>query len=225
MKRISSKENKSSRKVVIWGASGFALVVSDIIRLRQEFELAGYLDDINPQRKGARFGNSIILGGIEQLDKLVLAGIKNIILGFGDCKGRLKLTSLLKSRGFFLLSAIHPNAVISEDAHLKDGLMVGAGVVIDPLVTLGESCVINRGSLIGHESNVQDGVNVSPGVNIGGKVSIGKGTFLGIGATVINNIKIGSNVIIGAGSVVVKDIPDNVVAYGIPAKVVRNAGD
>lgn len=220
-----SEKKMNFKKVVIWGASGFALVVSDIICLRQEFELAGYLDDINPQRKGARFGSSIILGGIEQLDELAIAGIKNIILGFGDCKGRLRLTSLLKSRGFSLLSAIHPNAIISEDAHLKDGLTVGAGVVIDPLVNLGESCVINRGSLIGHESNIQDGVNISPGVNIGGKVSIGRGTFLGIGSTVINNIKIGSNVVIGAGSVVVKDIPDNVVAYGIPAKVMRVVED
>jgi UDP-N-acetylbacillosamine N-acetyltransferase len=214
-----------SKKVVIWGASGFALIVFDIVRLRQEFELAGYLDDVSPQRKGARFGTSVILGGREQLEELDKAGIKNIILGFGDCKGRLRVTGLLKSRGFSLLSAIHPHAVISEDAHLKDGLMVGAGVVIDPYVTLGESCVINRGSLIGHESNIQDCVNISPGVNIGGKVSIGKGTFLGIGSTVINDIKIGSNVVIGAGSVVVNDIPDNVVAYGTPAKVVRNVGD
>jgi hypothetical protein len=127
---MPAKKKINSKKVVIWGASGFALVVFDIIRLRRECVLIGYLDDINPERKGAKFGSSIILGGREQLDELTARGIKNIILGFGDCKGRLELTSLLKSRGFSLLSAIHPNAVISEDAHLNNGLMVGAGVVI-----------------------------------------------------------------------------------------------
>jgi sugar O-acyltransferase (sialic acid O-acetyltransferase NeuD family) len=222
---MAAEKKINSKKAVIWGASGFALVVSDIIRLRKEFELAGYLDDINPERKGERFCNSVILGGREQLEKLAEAGIKNIILGFGDCKGRLELTGLLKARGFSLLSAIHPGAVIPEDVQLGQGLMVGAGVVIDPFVKVGESCVINRGALIGHESNIQDCVNIAPGVNIGGRVSIGKGSFLGIGSTVINNIKIGTNVVIGAGSVVVKDIPDNVVAYGIPAKVIRNAGE
>jgi acetyltransferase EpsM len=222
---MSSKGNKSSKKVVIWGASGFALVISDILYLRQEFELVGYLDDVNPERKGSKFGNSIVLGGREQLEELAKAGIKNIILGFGDCKGRLTLTSLLKSKGFSLLSAIHPNATISKDAQLGKGVMVGAGVVIDPFVTIGEGCVINRGSLIGHESNIQDCVNIAPGVNVGGRVNIGKGTFLGIGSTVINKIKIGSNVVVGAGSVVVKDIPDNVVVYGVPAKVIKNVED
>lgn len=213
------------KSVVIWGASGFALVISDIIRLRGEFELVGYLDDINPQRKGMKFGNSIILGGREQLEQLAVEGIKNIILGFGDCKGRLKLSALVKTHGFSLVSAINPRAIISEEVQIGEGVFIGAGVIIDPYVIVGEGCIINRGALIGHESIMEDYVNIAPGVNIGGRVSIGKGTFLGIGSTVINNIKIGSNVIIGAGSVVVKDIPDNVVAYGIPAKVIRNVGD
>lgn len=213
------------KPVVIWGASGFALVVSDIIRLRKEYRIVGYLDDLSPQRKGTRFGGSIILGGREQLEQLAKEGIKNIILGFGDCKGRLNLGALVKAEGFTLLSAIHPDAVVSDDVELGDGLIIGAAAVIDPFVRLGEGCVINRGALIGHETIIEDYVNIAPGVNIGGKARIGKGTFVGIGSTVINNIKVGSNVIIGAGSVVVKDIPDNVVAYGIPAKVVRNVGD
>ena len=216
---------KRKKPVVIWGASGFALVVADIIRLKKEFELVGYLDDINPQRKGERFGNSVILGGREQLEQLAKSRIKNIILGFGDCKGRLKLSSFVKSLRFSLVSAIHPSAVICKDAQFDAGVIVGAAVVLDPFVRVKESCIINRGALIGHESIIEDCVNIAPGVNIGGRVSIGKGTFVGIGSTVIDNIKIGSNVIIGAGSVVVKDIPDNVVAYGVPAKVIRNVKD
>lgn len=49
--------------------------------------------------------------------------------------------------------------------------------------------------------------------------SIGDNVSLGANVTIIGNIKIGSNVIIGAGSVVVKDIPDNVVVAGNPAKI------
>jgi UDP-N-acetylbacillosamine N-acetyltransferase len=222
MRKTLSGKNSNSKKLVIWGASGFALVFADIIRLRKEFILAGYLDDINPQRKGEQFGGSIILGGKEQLEQLAREGIKNIVLGFGDCKGRLKVSRLAKELGFSLLPAIHPKAVISEDAQLGTGLMVGAGAVIDPFVKAGECCIINRGALIGHESIIEECVNIAPGVNIGGNVMIGKGSFLGIGTTVNKKIKIGSNVIIGAGSVVLKDIPDNVVVYGTPAKVIKN---
>ena len=46
--------------------------------------------------------------------------------------------------------------------------------------------------------------------------------FIGIGATIIQRIKIGKNVTIGAGSVVIKDITDNVIALGNPAKIIKS---
>ncbi len=144
IKKEPFKRDSNPKKVVIWGASGFALVIADIIRMRKELVLAGYLDDINPQRKGEQFAGSTVLGGREQLEQLAGAGVKNIILGFGDCKGRLKLGSFLKQLEFSLASALHPNAVIAQDAWLGEGLMVGAGTVIDPLVTIGNYCIVNR---------------------------------------------------------------------------------
>ena len=50
----------------------------------------------------------------------------------------------------------------------------------------------------------------------------GELSFLGIDATIIQGIKIGKNVTIGAGSVVIKDIPDNVIALGNPAKIIKS---
>lgn len=225
MRKKNPRKKSNAKKAVIWGASGFALVVADIIRLRGEFEIAGYLDDINPQRKGEKFADSVILGGREELERLLREGIKNIVLGFSDCKGRLRGTALLKPLGFSLLPAIHPNAVIAADARFEDGVMVGAGVVIDPGVRVGEGCVINRGAFIGHGSTLEAYVNISPGVNVGGNIHIGKRTFVGIGSTIVNKLKIGKYVVIGAGSLVLKDLPDNVTAYGSPAKIVRHNGD
>jgi acetyltransferase-like isoleucine patch superfamily enzyme len=54
-----------------------------------------------------------------------------------------------------------------------------------------------------------------------GNVTIGTGTTIGMGVNIINGVKIGNNTVIGAGSVVTKDIPDNVVAYGNPCRVIR----
>jgi acetyltransferase-like isoleucine patch superfamily enzyme len=59
-------------------------------------------------------------------------------------------------------------------------------------------------------------------VHISGAVNIGELSFLGIGATIIQGIKIGKNVTIGAGSVAIKDIPDNVIAVGNLAKIIKS---
>ncbi|MEX0778979.1 MAG: hypothetical protein WD491_10615 [Balneolales bacterium] len=57
---------------------------------------------------------------------------------------------------------------------------------------------------------------------ISGNVSIGEGTEIGTGTSIVNNVSIGRHCLIGAGSVVTKDIPDGVVAYGNPCKIIRN---
>lgn len=86
---------------------------------------------------------------------------------------------------------------------------------------IGFGVTIKRGSSIGHHANLGDFVNINPGVVLSGHVEVGHGTEMGSGAIVSNNIRIGKQCIIGEGSEVTKDIPDGVVAYGNPCRVVR----
>ena len=65
-------------------------------------------------------------------------------------------------------------------------------------------------------------VRVSPGAHLAGKVHVGELTHIGIGASVVQGVEIGRNVIVGAGGVVTRDLPDNVTAVGVPAKVIRH---
>jgi acetyltransferase-like isoleucine patch superfamily enzyme len=62
---------------------------------------------------------------------------------------------------------------------------------------------------------------VAPRAILGSGVSLGGGALVGIGAVVKNRVRIGAGAIIGAGALVVEDVPDNVVAYGMPAKIKR----
>ena len=210
------------RKLVIWGASGHALVVADIIRLRGDYEIVGFLDDVNPQRHGTEFCGAPVLGGQEQLDVLQRMGVKYLIFGFGDCEARLRLSKLVRAKGFCLATAIHPQAIVAADVQIGPGIVIAGGVVINPGSRIGENVIINTCTSVDHECVVEDGAHIGPGVHLGGKVVVGRAAWVGIGATVRDRVHIGAHSTIGAGAVVLDDIPDGVAAYGVPAKVVRS---
>lgn len=209
-------------KVVIWGASGHAMVVADIIRMRAEYQIIGFLDNITPQRRHTVFCGVQILGGEELLDELLQQGVNHMILGFGNCSARLRLAEHVKLKGFQLVSAIHPSAIIAKDASIKQGVVVAAGAVINSECKIGENVIINTSSSVDHECIIGDGAHICPGVHLAGNVTVGTGSWVGIGTCVIDHITIGSSSLIGAGSVVIKNIPDNVVAYGNPARVKKS---
>ncbi|HVG28335.1 MAG TPA: NeuD/PglB/VioB family sugar acetyltransferase [Pyrinomonadaceae bacterium] len=215
----------SSKGLVIWGASGHALVVADIIRLRGEYEIVGFIDSSDPARRGSTFCGAPVLGGEEQLGDLARLGVEHLIFGFGDCAARLRLGELVRARGFRIATAIHPRAVIAADASVGEGTVVAAGAVVNPGARIGEDVIINTAASIDHECVVEDGAHVSPGVRLAGRVSVGRGAWIGIGAVIIGGVRIGAGALIGAGAVVLEDVPDGVLAYGVPARVRRKLAE
>lgn len=211
---------KLKKKLAIWGASGHALVVAEMVRLQKEYELVGFLDDTNIERKNKQFLGLPVYDG-EQLDELKDLGVNNMILGFGDCQARLKLHSVAKEKGFSFITAIHPNAVVSQNVEIGEGSVIAAGAVVNPGSKIGCNVIVNTCASVDHECVVKDGAHVCPGVHLGGRVTIGRGTWIGIGTTVTERVKIGDHSIIGAGSLVLRDTPSKAVAYGVPAKVRR----
>ncbi len=210
------------QKVVIWGAGGHALVVADIIRLQGNYEIAGFLDDVDKNRLGTKFCGAFILGGQEQLEVLSLSDVEYVIMAIGDCEARLRSAELARARRFSFATAIHPHATIAADTSIGSGTVIAAAAVINPGARIGENVLINTSASIDHECIIEDGVHISPGVHLGGNVKVGRGTLVGIGAVVKARVRIGEGAVIGAGAVVVRDIPDRVVAYGVPARIRRS---
>ena len=86
---------------------------------------------------------------------------------------------------------------------------------------LGAGSLVNTRASLDHESSLAGGASLAPGVITGGRVSVGRRAFVGIGSTVAQGVLIGEDSVVGAGSLVLKDVPNNVVVYGRPAKFVR----
>lgn len=193
----------------LFGASGHAKVVMDIIKAQGD--KVGCLYDDNPNCDN-------IHGKVVQKVCYDVNVKEPLIVSIGSCQVRKSITERYK---LAYATAIHPSAIISESAQIGEGSVIMPATVINADVNIGKHCIINTKASIDHECIIDDFVHIAPGCTLSGKVCIGEGSWIGVGTCVKQGIHIGKNCMIGAGSVVVKDIPDNVVACGNPCKIIK----
>ncbi len=146
---------------------------------------------------------------------------RNFVFGLTNPTGKIKMYEDLLLTPPQFINLFHKSSIISSYSTIGVGVRIEAMSYIGPKVTVGNFVTINRNSSIGHDNKINDFSTINPGVNIAGGVTVGRGSTIGIGTTIINDVNIGNNTIIGAGSLVTHDIPDNVIAYGTPCKVIR----
>lgn len=190
----------------LYGASGHAKVIIDILRANNETIEALFDDneaihsllDYPVLRSSEVRGPLIISIGNNGIRRKVAENL-NVVLGI----------------------AFHPSAIISDEAKINEGTVVMQGSIIQSGTRIGRHCIINTGASVDHECVIDDYVHISPHCTLCGNVQVGEGTWVGAGTTVIPGVKIGKWSIIGAGSVVTKDIPDNVLAVGNRCKVIK----
>jgi sugar O-acyltransferase (sialic acid O-acetyltransferase NeuD family) len=141
---------------------------------------------------------------------------------YGFLKTRESVLKDLESTyGITFSSLVHPTAHIGANVTIGRGVIISPHAVISPNTTIGSFTLINRACSIGHDVAIGEFCQVNPGAAIAGIVTIGERTTIGIGATVIDKIRIGSHAFVGAGAVVVRDVPDDVVVAGVPAKFLK----
>lgn len=208
-------------KLVIWGASGHASVVADVVRSQGDYEIAGFLDDSDPTRKDTLFCGAPILGTHRELDRIYNDGVRYLIPAFGNCEARIRVSDLARERGFEIATAIHPSATVASEVEIGSGSVVVAGAVINPYSEIGSNVIVNTCASVDHHCVLEDGVHVAPGTHLAGGVHVGRATWVGIGATVIDGVHIGSGSVVGAGAVVLRDVPEGVVVCGVPARETR----
>ncbi|MBM7703023.1 acetyltransferase [Metabacillus iocasae] len=131
-----------------------------------------------------------------------------------------KLTHLIEDKHNTPI-VMHETATVSRSSIIEKGTFINAGAIVNACACIGQGTIINTGSTIDHDCIIGDYVNVGPGSHLAGGVIIGQKTDIGTGVSIRPNIQVGRECVIGAGSVVVSDIPDYSVVYGVPAKVIK----
>lgn len=197
-------------KVIIIGASGHGKVIADVV-IQAGDQVIGFLDDNTDI--GDTFVSFPILGTVDKFTDYLDS---KFIVAIGNAKIRESIVEKLQGVSWY--TAIHPKAVISNiDTNIGEGTAVMADAVINAGAIVGKHCIINTGAIVEHDNKLEDFVHLSVGAKLAGTVHIGKGSWIGIGATVSNNVSICQKCMIGAGAVVVKDIVSEGIYVGVPA--------
>jgi sugar O-acyltransferase (sialic acid O-acetyltransferase NeuD family) len=208
-------------RIIVLGAGGHAQVVADAILANalnaSSFALAGFLDD-NSALIGQIIMGVPVRGRISDLSTIEHDAV---VIGIGDNATRAQLFRDLQARDEQLTVVVHPRATVAQQAQIQAGTVVFAGAIINTGSMIGPNVIVNTGATIDHHACIGAHVHLAPGVHLGGTVTVGAGAFLGIGVNVIPNRTIGAWTTVGAGATVIEDLPDQVIAVGTPARIIK----
>lgn len=198
--------------VLLYGAGGHASVVIDALNERGT-SVGGLFDDaMNPGQ----------LRGVPVLGKYSPDNLKDgkLIITIGDNRIRKRLSAAVKHA---FDSVVALSTVISPSARIGGGSMVLHKVIMQSHASIGSHVILNTGCQLDHDCLIGDFAHIGPGSILCGHVTVGEGTLVGAGAVIIPGIKIGKWCTIGAGSVVVKDVGDDTVIAGNPAREIKTS--
>jgi len=211
-------------KVAILGAGGFAREVWWALRDARahdsalRFEAVMFVDrePRDTLLKGLPVGT---LSDVTA-DTFLVCGIG----GLTDLKDRVVASA--RSAGYrFAPAIIAESARVGPDVEIGEGTIVCAGTIATTDIAIGAHVAINLDCTIGHDAIIDDFVTVSPGCHISGGVHLGGHSYIGTGASILENVRIGAYAILGAGAVATKHVDEYALAIGVPAvvKKMRNA--
>lgn len=204
----------SNRELIILGAGGHAKVVLSVA-VQAGWVCTGIFDD-DASKHGHQLLGVSISGPLPEPADIQ---DKWIVVALGDNSTRKAVT--LRYPGAKWATVVHPHAHVHPSVTLGPGTVVFAGAILQPDARLGMHCIINTGATVDHDCLIGDFAHIAPGCHLAGSVSLGEGAFLGIGSSVVPNARVGGWTVLGAGGVVVRDLPEKVVAIGIPASPIK----
>jgi UDP-perosamine 4-acetyltransferase len=203
--------------IIIVGAGGHAKVCIELLQAMGETILCC----VGASDSGTTCLGLPVLHGDHHLARLRDEGHRRAFVALGPNRLRARLGQHVQELGYELVNAISPHAVVSPSASLGVGIAIMAGAVINAEAHIGDLAIINTGATVDHDCRIGPAVHLAPQCALAGNVSVGAGTFLGVGCKVIPEIEIGEQSVVGAGAVVVRPLPSNVKAMGVPARVVH----
>ena len=213
----------SDKVLGIWGAGGLGREVLELAKIinGRDKRWDGFVFIVDGAAVSEVNGAKVI----EYEDaKKKFDGLE-VIIGIGEPAIREEKFNLLKNDGIATPSLIHPDVHVPDTVKIGEGTVIQYGCFISSDISIGDNVFVQPQCNIGHDDELADGCIISGFGNLAGNVSIGKYTYIGLSVAVKERVNIGNYSIVGMGSIVYKDIPDEMIALGNPARPIAGNTD
>ena len=205
------------KKLIVYGAGEFGLLIANVLSYHDDFEIAAYGDD-DPQKTADHIDGTPVFGQKDLLNFAEQNNIKLAITAIGNNTVRAEKFNLLKNTGFQMISIVHPQALIDTKVSYGDNVIIEMGTAIHAYSTIGNNVFLGGEALIGHHNTIGNHVLVGGNVSFGGSVIVEDYVSLGVGASIKPGIRLGKGSVIGVGAAVIKDVEPGTTVVGVPAK-------
>lgn len=208
----------------IIGAGAQGRVALDLVRsCASVYEEIKFLDD-NKDLWESSLNGAPVTGPLSLLGKIDKNKFKALI-ALGNPLARTSVAKLLSGFGVIFANIVHPSAYVAPSAVLGSGNTVGAQAVINSQSVLADHVLVNNAAIVEHDSYLHNFSTVCPGAKVGGRVELCEGAFICTGAIILPRCRVGKHSVLAAGSILTKNLPDNVLAMGQPARIVGETSD
>lgn len=209
--------------MLVIGAKGMAKEILGVLMEQNTMPDTNlsFFDNINLNEPNKLYNRFEILKSFEEVIELFKKN-KEFTLGVGSPTIRSELFEKFISLGGEFVSVISSKSIIGNfGTIIGNGSIIMPGVVITNDVIINKGVLVNINSTISHDSEIGSFSEIACGVVIPGRCKIGERVFIGSNATLNPDIEIGAGAVIGAGTVVIKNVPENAVVVGNPAKIIK----
>lgn len=214
------------KNLIVLGGSGIGMIAISIAKELGYYNILGFLNDVVPIGSLiGKYDKYPVIGTTTDLPKYLDNSDNMFFIAYVGMQQEKVVFDRVNSLNIpieRLATLIHPSAIIPKGmCKIGNGVMMAPLTQLSPDTTLEDNCIMLPNSFLGHDSTLKRFAHLATNSVVGANVTVGYACHIGSNSTIREKTKIGNFCLVGAGAVVLKDVPDNTIVIGNPAKTLR----